>query len=177
MKKIDGVNPHFFRTYITQHTSNTMGTRGFYGFRYKGRYILFYNHWDSYCDGLGNQILDELRKFTEEDWITLMSILKKHLRTGTLKEEMEITEGKNFEGLMKAATDPAEYAIAYVGRELSPPYMMTQYTYIIDLDKKFLRVFANEDTFKFSLYELPKSMSSYDERDSDVDTDLEDMDE
>ncbi len=154
-----------------------MGTRGFYGFRYKGRYILFYNHWDSYCDGLGNQILDELRKFTEEDWVTLMSILKTHLKNGTIYEEMEIAEGKNFEGLMKAAQNPQEYALSYVGRELSPPFMMTQYTYVVDLDRNFLRVRANEEAFKFSLYELPKSMRGYDESESDIDTDLEDTDE
>lgn len=154
-----------------------MGTCGFYGFRYKGRYILFYNHWDSYCDGLGNDILKELYFFTDEDWETLKAVLKQHLRDGTLAEGIEYKEGKNFEGLMKAATNPSEYAIAYVGRELSPPYMMTQYTYVVDIDRNFLRVRANEEAFKFSLYELPKSMRGYDESESDVDTDLEDTDD
>jgi hypothetical protein len=155
-----------------------MGTRGFYGFRYKGRYILFYNHWDSYYSGLGNQLLDELRKFTEEDWNALMKILKKHLKNGIISEEMECTEGKNFEGLMKAATEPTEYALSYVGREPCPPYMMTQYTYIVDLDKNFLRVTGNDnDTFKFPLFDLPASMNYYNESDRSVDTDLEDTDE
>lgn len=152
-----------------------MGTRGFYGFRYKGRYILFYNHWDSYYSGLGNDILKELNAFTDADWEALRTILKQHLREGTLVEGMDITEGKNFEGHMKAATNPSEYAVAYVGRELSLPFMMTQYMYIVDLDKNFLRVNGNDnDTFKFPLNELPASMNYYDESDRSVDTDVED---
>lgn len=39
---------------------NNMGTRGKYGFYYNGKYYLFYNHFDSYVDGLGNKILKEL---------------------------------------------------------------------------------------------------------------------
>ena len=78
---------------------------------------------------------------------------------------------------MKAAVNPSDYAIAHVGRELSPPYMMTQYTYIVDLDKSFLRVIADDDdTFKFPLNHLPESMIYYKETDSETDTDLEGSD-
>ena len=34
-----------------------MGTRGLYGFRKNGVDKVTYNHWDSYPDGLGKQIL------------------------------------------------------------------------------------------------------------------------
>lgn len=37
-----------------------MGTRGLYGFYYKGRYYLVYNHWDSYPNGLGMKLVAEL---------------------------------------------------------------------------------------------------------------------
>jgi hypothetical protein len=155
-----------------------MGTRGFYGFRYKGRYILFYNHWDSYCDGLGNQILSELKGFTEAEYRTIRTLIKNYLRDGTFKEGMEDTEGKDFESLMKAVSTPTEYALVHVGRDLSPPDMATEYVYILDLDKNFLRVVAHEDLFKFSLYELPTSMGMYDEEcESDIVTNLSDTDE
>ena len=39
-----------------------MGTRGLYGFFYKGIYYLFYNHWDSYPEGLGANLIDEIKK-------------------------------------------------------------------------------------------------------------------
>lgn len=39
-----------------------MGTRGYIGIRYKGKTYYFYNHWDSYPDGLGAAIVRELLK-------------------------------------------------------------------------------------------------------------------
>ncbi len=155
-----------------------MGTRGLYGFRYKGRYILFYNHWDSYCDGLGQKILDELRKFTEADYDALEALLKNHLRNQTLKEGTEGWEGECFEGLMKAAQNPETCCLQYVEREIPRPDLFMEYTYIVDLNKSFLRVITHNDKFKFPLHDLPRHMGGYDEeRDSDVDTNLSDDDE
>ncbi|KAI9769921.1 MAG: hypothetical protein M1840_003630 [Geoglossum simile] len=37
-----------------------MGTRGFYIYRYKGRYYVYYNHWDSYPEGLGSWIVSDI---------------------------------------------------------------------------------------------------------------------
>jgi hypothetical protein len=39
-----------------------MGTRGLFGFRYKGRYYLMYNQYDSYYGCLGVKILKEIKK-------------------------------------------------------------------------------------------------------------------
>lgn len=41
-----------------------MGTRGIYGFRKNKKDKLIYNHWDSYPEGLGADILDYIRKHT-----------------------------------------------------------------------------------------------------------------
>ena len=38
-----------------------MGTRGKYGFYYKCKYYLFYNHYDSYPDGLGDKLLQQIK--------------------------------------------------------------------------------------------------------------------
>lgn len=52
-----------------------MGTRGLFGFRYKGRYYLMYNHWDSYFSGLGIDLLKEIKEAidngTFNQWIEL----------------------------------------------------------------------------------------------------------
>ena len=153
-----------------------MGTRGFYGFRYKGRYILFYNHWDSYCSGLGQQILNELLKFTEADYAALAAVLKQHLQSQSLKEGSSWDEGENFEGLMKAAQNPEQYVLSYVCREVPSPGLFIEYIYIVDLDKHFLRIITSGgDKFKFPLDELPKNMYVYDEEcEEDVNTDLDD---
>jgi len=43
-----------------------IGTRGIIGFRLKGQDKLTYNHFDSYPDGLGVNILEEIRKVSLE---------------------------------------------------------------------------------------------------------------
>ena len=37
-----------------------MGTRGYKVYRYNGRYFIYYNHWDSYPDGYGVDVLREI---------------------------------------------------------------------------------------------------------------------
>ena len=55
-----------------------MGTRGFYCFRYKGLYYVIYNHWDSYPDGLGETLVNQLRNIDPQD-LRNMIIHRKHL--------------------------------------------------------------------------------------------------
>lgn len=37
-----------------------MGTRGFVFIRCRGRYFIYYNHWDSYPEGLGEAIVSKI---------------------------------------------------------------------------------------------------------------------
>lgn len=57
-----------------------MGTRGLFGFYYKGKYYVVYNHWDSYPAGLGRIIVTQLQKAIRsnqlEEWIRLLEQLK-----------------------------------------------------------------------------------------------------
>ena len=154
-----------------------MGTRGRYGFCYKGRHIFFYNHFDSYCDGLGQLILNELANISEEDFAALKAILKQHLRNRTLTEGMDSHEGNDYEGLMKAAQHPEEYSLLYVGQPIPYPTLDIEYTYIVDLDVNFLRVHTRYDKFKFPLHQLPPYMGPYDEQFEFVDTNLSDVEE
>ncbi|CAD6576770.1 MAG: hypothetical protein ASARMPRED_007875 [Alectoria sarmentosa] len=43
-----------------------MGTRGFRIIKFKGRYWIFYNHWDSYPDGLGDWLVETIPEDPEE---------------------------------------------------------------------------------------------------------------
>jgi hypothetical protein len=53
-----------------------MGTRGLFGFYYKGKYYLIYNHFDSYPSGLGqnliNEIINALKNNLLDDWIQML---------------------------------------------------------------------------------------------------------
>jgi hypothetical protein len=50
-----------------------MGTRGQIVYRHKGRYYVYYNHWDSYPNGLGLKLLDEIPRNVSkeefEEWV------------------------------------------------------------------------------------------------------------
>ncbi|KAJ7198480.1 hypothetical protein GGX14DRAFT_525603 [Mycena pura] len=45
-----------------------MGTRGYRVYRHKGRYYVYYNHYDSYPSGLGVQVLAEIPRGDEETY-------------------------------------------------------------------------------------------------------------
>ncbi len=55
-----------------------MGTRGHFGFRYKKKYYMIYNHWDS--DELGYDLLEEIKEMIRnnqfDEWLTLFLKLK-----------------------------------------------------------------------------------------------------
>lgn len=57
-----------------------MGTRGLYGFKYKGKYYIYYSHCDSYFSGLGKQLWKELREMLNdgelEEWLELIEAIK-----------------------------------------------------------------------------------------------------
>lgn len=43
-----------------------MGTRGFRIIRFRGRYYIFYNHWDSYPEGMGKSLVDQIPQDPDE---------------------------------------------------------------------------------------------------------------
>jgi len=53
-----------------------MGTRGYFGFYYKGTYYICYNHWGSYARGLGSTLVGEIVKAMEDglfsSWLTTL---------------------------------------------------------------------------------------------------------
>ena len=57
-----------------------MGTRGFYGFRYKKKYYIIYNPYDSYFHCLGKKLLKEIKNMIAnnqfEEWLSLFLSLK-----------------------------------------------------------------------------------------------------
>ena len=57
-----------------------MGTRGLFGFYFKGKYYVCYNHWDSYPSGLGKDLINELSRCIKlnqlDEWIVMLKKLR-----------------------------------------------------------------------------------------------------
>lgn len=53
-----------------------MGTRGYIVYVYKGIYYVLYNHWDSYPEGLGEKIVNEISEFDDEPLKIILNKLK-----------------------------------------------------------------------------------------------------
>jgi len=53
-----------------------MGTRGKFGFLYKGKYYICYNHQDSYPSNLGVHLLLEILHANLDEWIKLLENIK-----------------------------------------------------------------------------------------------------
>ena len=109
-----------------------MGTRGYYIFLYKGIYYVFYNHWDSQLDGLGQKLVNEIRTWTDADYEEIKAALEK------IPEDYKNENYGNFEGLKKAALDYTSYTLDYHG-DISPLIKLSSlailYVYIINLDR------------------------------------------
>jgi hypothetical protein len=70
-----------------------MGTRGLFGFYYKGKYYLVYNHYGSYLEGLGMSIVQQIKQAIEdgklEEWKNKIIELKEVGHEPPTKEEIE----------------------------------------------------------------------------------------
>jgi len=53
-----------------------MGTSGLFGFFYKGKYYVSYNHNDSYPSYLGSNIVNEVIQANIDEWIQLLEKIK-----------------------------------------------------------------------------------------------------
>ncbi|KAF1960912.1 hypothetical protein CC80DRAFT_489144 [Byssothecium circinans] len=55
-----------------------MGTRGLYAYKYRGRYYVYYNHWDSYPEGLGKELAGNVPSDPDKFKAWLESMRKKY---------------------------------------------------------------------------------------------------
>ena len=132
-----------------------MGTRGYYCLCWKGIYYVFYNHWDSYFEGLGEGIRKELAKMTREDFERLKANLEKFGE----KDIFKCGKRKGFESLMAAAEKPTEYELVYI-TEMTPRLEYDrEYLYIVDLDDELFScetVHYNE-YIEWDLHDIPEN--------------------
>ncbi|KAL3450991.1 hypothetical protein BJX65DRAFT_304407 [Aspergillus insuetus] len=110
-----------------------MGTRGLLFIRWKGRYYIYYNHWDSYPEGLGKAIVGKIPATPEkyqEEW--LQNMRQTYTRLSAQFEEHILPISADFLGHdgMTSRKDPLG----------SDGNLFIEWIYTIDLDRELLLV-------------------------------------
>ncbi len=132
-----------------------MGTRGKFGFFYKGKYYFCYNHYDSYPSNLGVHLLLEILHANLDEWIKLLENIKE------VSDDVEPTSEDILKLRKYTSTDVGEqskydwycllrYTQGSFHHVLNSGYMENvegdmgeEYTYILDFDNMVFK--ANGD--------------------------------
>ena len=159
-----------------------MGTRGKFGFFYKGRYYISYNHFDSYPSYLGVRLILEILDADLDKWIKLLEKIK--LVSDDVKprpEDIERLEKYTDLTISSCSTDDWDcllyhtqgsfYHVLHCGylENVHGVDMEEEYFYILDLDNRVLRVEDHEEeefdaTIALDREELMKYMKEWSEK-------------
>lgn len=122
-----------------------MGTRGLFGFYYKKKYYLVYNHLDSYPSGLGETLLREIIEMIKnneiEKWIEMLTNIKIVYETD--ENEDWYKKLRNNQGSFKKTLDSGyiltkdQYQINISGE------IFLEYSYLLDFDNNIFKFFDN----------------------------------
>jgi hypothetical protein len=127
-----------------------MGTHGFFVFKYKGIYYTYYQHYDSYPErpGLGQQIVDEVKKLTLEDIERIKSLL---LNIKLTNENEENQGNSKFDTIFHAIENSNEYCYHTSKKEPDVGDYDVSYIYIINFDLNIIKMknYYNTCTFCF----------------------------
>lgn len=139
-----------------------MGTRGLFGFRYKGKYYLIYNHWDSYYSHLGNKLLKEIKLMILEnrfnEWVKKFSELNIKFEHEDPIDENEIIyeQEQSFELLLntnKTIIIEEEYKNYNFDFDI-----FIEYIYVCNFDKKCFEIYEHNIKKKEYYIEIPDNL-------------------
>lgn len=157
-----------------------MGTRGFFGFYYKGKYYLVYNHYDSYPEALGANLVKEIKKAIDEgrlsEWQNKLNSIKvvtsdvvptsddvkllkpyTNLQVGTQSHSDWYCLLRECQGsLEKVLSSGYLFSMAHTPEECMSDW--TEYGYVVDLDHNKFNVYYCGDgtTNSHDFTNLPK---------------------
>ncbi len=124
-----------------------MVTHGYVAFRYESIYYIYYNHSDSYCSALGQQVVNEIYNIIDNDYI---KYYKKKLLHIPLIDEL--TEGDNhFHSIYTSIVGYDN--CAYFTSEYEPS---NEYVYIIDFDEEEFIIKKYDYSYIFDLLNIPE---------------------
>ena len=141
-----------------------MGTRGYRIIRFRGRYWIFYNHWDSYPEGLGEWLVDSIPADPEQYQKWLQSQRDFFAKWDSLLNDILTIQPEDMRKLLSDEPQKAVFFAAFDDRlqTNAPPCYAPggidghgyniQWTYTIDLDRE---VFSVGNGAHFTLNEIP----------------------
>jgi hypothetical protein len=156
-----------------------MGNRGLFGFRYKGKYYLFYNHWDSYLTGLGADIISQIKEAIDhnrlDEWkekLLLLEIVNEDIEPTVeqiekLKPFTDLTVNRRStsdwycllgkcQGKLQANLDSGIYFDSGYSESDLMGDLFIEYSYVVNFDDNTLDCYCSEKEIgKFPLEALP----------------------
>ena len=138
-----------------------MGTRGYRIIKFRGRYWIFYNHWDSYPEGLGQWLVDSIPSDPEQYQKWLQSQRDFYGKWDSLLNEILTIQPEDMRKLFSDEPQKAVFFAAFDDRlqaNAPPSYaslgtdVYIEWTYTIDLDRE---VFSVGDGAHFTLNKIP----------------------
>lgn len=123
-----------------------MGTRGLYVFCYKGIYYIWYNHCDSYFEGLGFRIVRELQALTNET----IEEIKQNLETLNSRER-QLDETSRYQGMCVATKEYKPDSIQTNEPHFVDDKFDVEYIYIVNLDNEEFKIYYTDpDTEEYT---------------------------
>ena len=124
-----------------------MGTHGFYVFKYKGIYYIYYQHYDSYPSGLGQKIVDAVKQLKLNDIEKIKSLLL------NIKLTEEENDGviSSFDNILDAIENYDKFNYRTSKKEPEMGDYDGEYIYIINFDLNIIKMksYYNTCTFDF----------------------------
>ena len=162
-----------------------MGTRGLVCFKYKGKYYCIYNHWDSYFEGLGLDLVNEIKAAikdgTFDEWKNMLEKCKiidenenptyddiEKLKDVTdLKVSSQSTSDwycllRNTHGSFIKPLEVGYLKLHNLNlNTLSPCDLFIEYTYLLNLDVNTFTPCAYGKSHDFNALDIPDDWMSY----------------
>lgn len=135
--------------HLKVYTTFTMGTRGFRIVKYRGRYWIFYNHWDSYPEGLGKSLVEGIPANPEDYRKWLQSQREYFAKWDSLLQVFLTIQPETMHRLSSDEPYVSIFHDAFDERlqQDAPPYHVTgfndlfiEWIYTIDLDREIFSV-------------------------------------
>jgi hypothetical protein len=157
-----------------------MGTRGAFGFKYRGIYYMFYNNSDSYFTYLGIKLLKEIKNMLEnkcmDAWISKLLSLKlisevyteskDYTTTTDIDAETKDNIKKLFNGYISSyelALTTGYVDIDNVSIDITKLYndVFMEYVYVLNLDDKKIEISKYNSVMHITFAELENTNDLY----------------